>query len=340
MGWSTRVIINNCPSGPAASPRRGDSARAPDDLAEMNLLRAQRRIEAGHRANAMAWGSASSSTEPTNLRPHGMVRTHHSGEAVLERVRRRRGTRRHAELRVEVLEVPPHGVLADHELHRDVAVRLARREQAQDLGLPRGEPGRQLVRPQQSARPRRRRAPRPAARTPTSAARSSSVAPSSSPAAASAARTPPAPARRLVRQAQLLPRRCTPAEPFERAVHVAFGQRERAAGLSADATNAGTSGVASAIASKPSVASRARVHVPRGERDLHLRRQEACALRDARGAVPRSQPERPERGIGLPLASRSSASPGCGSSPSSRARAYAVLGAGQIAHTSPQLADL
>ena len=48
MGCSTGVIINNCPGESAVSPRFGDSARARDDLAEMNLLRAQQCIEAGH----------------------------------------------------------------------------------------------------------------------------------------------------------------------------------------------------------------------------------------------------------------------------------------------------
>src|SRR5438552_1186728 len=62
-----------------------------------------------------------------------------SGEAVFEREGGRGGSCRHAELRVDVLEVACHRVLADHEGRSDVAVRHPGPDQAQHLDLARGE---------------------------------------------------------------------------------------------------------------------------------------------------------------------------------------------------------
>ena len=60
-----------------------------------------------------------------------------SDEVVLERERARGRPRRNAELPEDVLHVPGDRVLADDELGRDLAVALARRQQAQHLELAR-----------------------------------------------------------------------------------------------------------------------------------------------------------------------------------------------------------
>lgn len=60
--------------------------------------------------------------------------------------RRGRGSGRNTELGEHVLQVACDGVLADHELDRDVAVRLARGDQTQYLGLAGGQAGGKLRR--------------------------------------------------------------------------------------------------------------------------------------------------------------------------------------------------
>src|SRR6266566_8299768 len=56
-------------------------------------------------------------------------------QVVLQRVRRRRGPRRHAELVEDVADVARDGLLADEELRADLAVRLARGQERQELDL-------------------------------------------------------------------------------------------------------------------------------------------------------------------------------------------------------------
>src|SRR5690348_11633373 len=45
-----------------------------------------------------------------------------------------------SELGVDVLQVPRDGVLADHELHGDLAIALSLRHKAEDLDLATGQP--------------------------------------------------------------------------------------------------------------------------------------------------------------------------------------------------------
>src|SRR5262249_7158022 len=75
-----------------------------------------------------------------------------SDEVVLERERAGFGPRGHTELGEDVLQVPAHGVLADYKLLGDLSIASSRRDQTQDLELPRrqsvrvGASGRRLGR--------------------------------------------------------------------------------------------------------------------------------------------------------------------------------------------------
>src|SRR5512133_3968877 len=74
---------------------------------------------------------------PTLLRP-GMVISDHAGglgKSVLEGERARGGPRLHVELPEQVLQMPRDGVLADHELRRDLLVALAGGDEPQDVEL-------------------------------------------------------------------------------------------------------------------------------------------------------------------------------------------------------------
>src|SRR5262249_9744612 len=79
---------------------------------------------------------------PTLLRP-GMVISDHADdlhEPVLEGERARSGPRLHVELPEYVLKVSGYGVLADHELRRDLLVALAGGDLSQDVELAGREP--------------------------------------------------------------------------------------------------------------------------------------------------------------------------------------------------------
>src|SRR5690606_22660208 len=57
-------------------------------------------------------------------------------EPMPKRVCRRRGTRRHVDLREDVADVPIHGLLAERELGRGLPVRAPRRDEPQHFELP------------------------------------------------------------------------------------------------------------------------------------------------------------------------------------------------------------
>src|SRR5262245_36837725 len=63
-----------------------------------------------------------------------------TSQVMLVGERARRGARRHAELRVDVLQVPGDRVLADDERRGDVAVAVPRSDQPQHLQLALAEP--------------------------------------------------------------------------------------------------------------------------------------------------------------------------------------------------------
>ena len=253
----------------------------------------------------------------------GVVRTDHapagrrSGETVLEREGRRRRARGDLELREHVLQVPGHGVLADHQLDRDVAIGLPCGDETEDLGLAPGQPARELT-PILEERtgpcgPVRRRA----ARTPRA------------PPGARARRPPcrpppdrePVPGTReggLVGQLQLLPRRArtrrrsnartSPSPRRARPNRAPSPPRleERGVGTRRDLADS-------------SRASAAPSRSPASSPSTWAAR--STARRVPASAIGQRESERGPRSLDVPVRGRRSASPGCGSNPSPWARA-------------------
>ena len=253
------------------------------------------------------------------------MRTHHAGGQAspcsnANAVARRAGG--DAELREHVLQVPSHRVLADHELDGDVAVRLAGRDEPEDLGLAGGEPAGQR-RPRARAQQRRvdldvgRGAQSPKRREARRAARARApvlVAARAERAGAAATRA------RAVSygQPQPLPSRGGVAEPLS-ASRPRSLRRARPIPAAVVATRA----VAGRVAS-PSQRARQRRRRPRAPRRGRPPRPpprpapRAAGPAAAAGARPRAPvAARRARRVHPPLGGAQNASPGCGSLPSS-----------------------